>query len=244
MKTPESAAAPQSRCGFTLIELLVVIAIIGILAGMLLPVLSKAKIKAAGTKCLNNMKQMLTAQLLYAADYDDKVTFANWGNPINAPGWLYAYTGAAYPGGVFDYQLGNYWIYVKNTNSYTCSMDFKNITQILARPQQISSYCMNGAFGTSPTASRRVVEYQADDLMQWEQDEPLGVGGWWDGGNYPQEGISARHVSGALAGSIGGTAEWVDYRAVWPALVAATNAGGVNVRSRLWCNPLTDDGRF
>jgi len=61
----------MKRSGFTLIELLVVIAIIAILAAILFPVFAKAREKARGITCLNNLKSIGLAAMMYSQDYDE-----------------------------------------------------------------------------------------------------------------------------------------------------------------------------
>lgn len=63
---------PKAKNAFTLIELLAVIAIIGILSGLLLPALTKAKSKAHGIQCLGNVKQLALGWTLYANDHGGK----------------------------------------------------------------------------------------------------------------------------------------------------------------------------
>jgi prepilin-type processing-associated H-X9-DG protein len=81
--------------------LLVVIAIIAILAAMLLPALSKAKIRAQGISCLSNMKQLQLGAILYGSDSNDRLP----NNMVLSQGGFFP--GTANPGGILPSWVGN-----------------------------------------------------------------------------------------------------------------------------------------
>jgi len=115
--------------GFTLIELLVVIAIIAILAAILFPVFSRAREQARKTACLSNMKQIGTALMMYAQDWDESLPFYRppcWAGRRAQPGDGLYWPEQLYP-------------YIKNWDVYRCPS--------ASQEWEIWSNCYPGAAG-------------------------------------------------------------------------------------------------
>lgn len=174
MKPTFHAFRPKQK-GFTLIELLVVIAIIAILAGMLLPSLSRAKLKATNSACLNNQKQLLLGSLLYVDDNNDRIIYTDPGpGQIGNPGGGY-WPGPHNDKGVYQdlalnmptdvaqryvengIKKGALYSYVSSPGSYHCPGDLRSKRLKPGRGYAWDSYSkangMNGGSWQGSTAT-------------------------------------------------------------------------------------------
>ena len=139
--------SPKSswRRGFTILELLAVIATIATLAALLLPVLTKAKIKAQRTGCISNLRQLGFAWIMYKDDNDDALAESY---PVNNEDvWVRGDMSKADEAGNADLiRQGKLYSYNQSVAIYHCPAD-EGVTIGGKRTPTLRSYSMNCFMG-------------------------------------------------------------------------------------------------
>ena len=142
----DACGTKTAKGGFTLIELLVVIAIIAILAGMLLPALSKAKDKALGISCMSNTKQLMLGWILFTGDNQEEL-IPN-AKPVDGGLSWNANPDNQDTSKLIDPNLSVMAAYVKSAGVWKCPSDKY---QSAASGARVRSMSMNAALGGNIT---------------------------------------------------------------------------------------------
>jgi len=209
----------SNRLGFTLIELLVVIAIIAILAAILFPVFIAAKQRSQMIGCVNNLKQLSTAMMNYAADNGGRMPSVakerldgtdNYAGCMGTSRWVYP-------------EKGQIWDYVRNKAVYKCKADKGKTPGWIAdfwvppgmkKSDYPLSYSMNETVSQQMVDTLRGLYGKRSKYLLLIHENPINIQDTVFGGraNYDQDIPCDVHYEGSCVSYIDGHARYGSFK--------------------------------